>query len=79
MVLERNFLDVYPYEKWATNELPDFQQGEKFIPSKCELKEGSTSPPQLLTESDLVSLMDKNGIGEFYFFIYCLLSCYEIY
>lgn len=34
------------------------------MPTVCELKEGSTSKPNLLTEADLVGLMDKNGIGE---------------
>ncbi len=34
------------------------------MPSVCEIKEGSTSSPNLLTEADLVGLMDKNGIGE---------------
>lgn len=34
------------------------------MPSVCELKEGMTSRPNLLTEADLVGLMDKNGIGK---------------
>lgn len=34
------------------------------MPDVCELKEGQTSRPNLLTEADLVGLMDKNGIGE---------------
>lgn len=63
IILERNFLDVYPYDKWSGKELPDFQEGEEFMPSVCELREGVTSPPNLLTEADLVGLMDKNGIG----------------
>lgn len=63
IVLERNYLDVYPYDKWASSALPDFQEGEVFMPSVCELRDGETSAPNLLTEADLVSLMDKNGIG----------------
>jgi DNA topoisomerase-3 len=43
--------------------LPPFQVNERFIPSVCEMKEGKTSAPSLLTEADLVSLMDNNGIG----------------
>lgn len=38
-------------------------EGEEFIPSVCELKEGQTTRPNHLTEADLVGLMDKNGIG----------------
>lgn len=35
------------------------------MPTACEMKEGQTTRPLLLTEADLVSLMDKNGIGAF--------------
>jgi DNA topoisomerase-3 len=64
VVLRHNYLEVYPFDKWSGNSLPDFQAGERFMPSVCEIKEGSTSSPNLLTEADLVGLMDKNGIGE---------------
>ena len=63
VVLERNYLEVFPYDKWSDKELPEFEEGEEFMPSVCELKEGQTSRPNLLTEADLVTLMDKNGIG----------------
>lgn len=63
IVQQRNYLEVYIYDKWNGNLLPDFQVGEKFIPDVCEIKEGVTSSPNYLTEADLVSLMDKNGIG----------------
>ena len=65
IVLERNYLDVYPYDKWSDNELPNFIEGEEYIPSVVELRDGQTTKPNLLTEADLVSLMDKNGIGGF--------------
>ncbi|KAK8847387.1 hypothetical protein IAR55_005245 [Kwoniella newhampshirensis] len=63
VITRRNYLEVYPYDKWSSNALPDFQVGETFIPDVVDLKEGSTSRPNLLTEADLVGLMDKNGIG----------------
>eukprot|EP00002_Diphylleia_rotans_P017927 TRINITY_DN3478_c0_g1_i14.p1 TRINITY_DN3478_c0_g1~~TRINITY_DN3478_c0_g1_i14.p1 ORF type:complete len:725 (+),score=106.47 TRINITY_DN3478_c0_g1_i14:45-2219(+) len=63
VIKERNFLDVYPYEKWVGNNIPDFTIGEQFIPTTLVMTEGTTTAPQLLTESDLLSLMDKNGIG----------------
>jgi DNA topoisomerase-3 len=63
VILARNYLEVYPYDKWSDSVVPDFQQGERFIPTVCEMKEGQTSRPNLLTEADLVGLMDKNGIG----------------
>ena len=64
MVLQRNYLEVYPYDKWASSAVPDFQQDEQFMPSVLEVRDGKTSRPNLLTEADLVGLMDKNGIGK---------------
>lgn len=64
MVLQRNYLEVYPYDKWASSAVPDFQRDEQFMPSVLEVRDGQTSRPNLLTEADLVGLMDKNGIGE---------------
>ncbi|KIM21746.1 hypothetical protein M408DRAFT_12433 [Serendipita vermifera MAFF 305830] len=63
LVLERNYLEVFPYDNWTSHELPNFEEGEEFMPSVCELREGQTTRPNLLTEADLVGLMDKNGIG----------------
>lgn len=64
IVLERNFLDVYPYEKWTgTAELPKFTLGERFEPTEAMITDGKTTPPGYLTEADLIALMDANGIG----------------
>ncbi|KAG9102785.1 DNA topoisomerase [Ceratobasidium sp. 370] len=63
VVLERNYLEVYKYDKWTGKYLPDFEEGQEFMPSVCELRDGETTSPALLTEADLVTLMDKNGIG----------------
>ncbi|KAJ7130832.1 prokaryotic type I DNA topoisomerase [Mycena crocata] len=63
VVHQKNYLVVYPYDKWTGNQVPVFAEGEVFQPSVCELREGSTTSPKYLTEADLVTLMDKNGIG----------------
>jgi len=64
VVLERNYLDVYPYDKWeGTAELPKFTRGEQFEPTEAMITEGKTSAPSYLTEADLLALMDANGIG----------------
>ncbi|KAF9585923.1 DNA topoisomerase [Lunasporangiospora selenospora] len=63
IIKERNYLDVYPYDKWTGNVLPHFEEGEAFIPTEFTMKTGATTPPKLLTESQLIALMDKNGIG----------------
>ncbi|XP_013926805.1 PREDICTED: DNA topoisomerase 3-alpha [Thamnophis sirtalis] len=63
MILARNYLEVYPYERWSDKVIPLYQEGSCFQPTTMEMVEGETSPPQLLTEADLISLMEKHGIG----------------
>ncbi|XP_027777253.1 DNA topoisomerase 3-alpha [Marmota flaviventris] len=63
MILARNYLDVYPYDHWSDKLLPVYEQGSRFQPSTVEMVDGETSPPQLLTEADLIALMEKHGIG----------------
>ncbi|KAG0196535.1 DNA topoisomerase [Mortierella sp. GBA30] len=63
IIKERNYLDVYPYDKWTGTVLPNFAENEQFIPTEFSMKSGATTPPALLTESQLIALMDKNGIG----------------
>ncbi|CAM9520656.1 unnamed protein product, partial [Discosporangium mesarthrocarpum] len=64
MVTERNWLDVYePYERWTGRNIPSFFQGQEFVPSVLEMHEGRTEPPQLLSEADLINLMDEKGVG----------------
>lgn len=65
MITETNFLDIYPYVKWtSTKELPPGLTVGKELPvAESLLAEGHTTPPKLLTEPELLSLMDMNGIG----------------
>ncbi|KAI1170728.1 DNA topoisomerase [Nemania sp. FL0916] len=64
VVLERNFLEIYVYEKWTGSvQLPKFTVGEIFEPTEALMTEGKTTPPNYLTEADLIALMDANGIG----------------
>ena len=63
-VTERNFLDVYPYQNWKdTLMLPDFQKGQTANIYSAKIKEGKTAPPEYMTERELITLMDINGIG----------------
>ena len=64
LVLERNYLDVYPFDKWeSSQELPQFSVGEEFEPTEAKMTDGKTSKPGYLTEPELIALMDANGIG----------------
>uniref|UniRef100_A0A480SG85 DNA topoisomerase n=1 Tax=Sus scrofa TaxID=9823 RepID=A0A480SG85_PIG len=63
VILARNYLDVYPYDHWSDKVLPGYERGSRFQPSTVEMVDGETSPPQLLTEADLIALMEKHGIG----------------
>ena len=63
-VTQRNFLDVYPYSDWKSSaQLPEFQRNETVKVHSAKLKEGKTSPPNYMTETELIALMDANGIG----------------
>lgn len=63
-VLERNYLDVYVYDKWeSSQQLPNFELGELFEPTEANIFEGKTTAPNYLTEPELIGLMDANGIG----------------
>ncbi len=64
IVLDRNYLDVYPYEKWTSSQpLPKFDLHETFEPTEANITEGRTTAPGYLTEPELIGLMDANGIG----------------
>ena len=66
MILEKNWLEIYaPWERWSTGqgELPPLEVGSRITPASFLMKEGRTTPPQPLTEAELIALMDRNGIG----------------
>ncbi|KAK1915975.1 hypothetical protein P3342_003790 [Pyrenophora teres f. teres] len=63
-VMARNYLDVYPYDKWESSQvLPKYTVGETFEPTEASMQDGQTCAPNYLTEPELISLMDANGIG----------------
>ncbi|XP_017033829.1 DNA topoisomerase 3-alpha [Drosophila kikkawai] len=63
VIHERNYLDVYVYEKWNAKQIHHYEQGQRFEPTEVSLHEGATTAPPLLTEADLIALMEKHGIG----------------
>lgn len=62
-ILERGWLDIFPYERWNNTTIPNYQTGEVFEPTAVQLNRGCTTAPPHLTETNLISLMDSNGIG----------------
>ncbi|KAL7547835.1 hypothetical protein ACHAWF_011106 [Thalassiosira exigua] len=66
MIIERNWLEIYqPWERRSTGqgELPKVAVGSRITPTSLVMKDGQTNPPQLISEVELIALMDRNGIG----------------
>lgn len=61
-IVEKNYLEVYYYEKWEDKEVSDFRTDEVVSGELC-MEDGTTCAPKYLSEAELISLMDKNGIG----------------
>jgi DNA topoisomerase-3 len=60
---EKNYLEIYIYDKWTDKEIPRFDQNERFNPDSIMMTDGMTTAPELLTEAQLIALMEKHGIG----------------
>ena len=66
MVTERNWLEIYsPFEGWSTHqgELPLLAIGSRVVPCSLLMQEWQTTPPPHISEAELISLMDRHGIG----------------
>ena len=61
-IVQTNYLDVYPYERWNAKQIHDYEAVLEFEPSAINMVAGETSPPKPLTEADLIVLMDKFGM-----------------
>ncbi|XP_028759686.1 DNA topoisomerase 3-beta [Neltuma alba] len=62
-VTAKGFTTIMPWLAVNDKNIPSFARGQKIDVSKMELCEGTTTPPDYLSESELISLMEKNGIG----------------
>ncbi|KAM7277602.1 hypothetical protein ACFE04_004736 [Oxalis oulophora] len=62
-VTVKGFTSIMPWLAVNEKTLPQFVKGERIEVSNVDLHEGSTSAPDYLSESELISLMEKYGIG----------------
>ena len=63
IIEDKGYLEIYTFDYWSNSYVPNFIEGEKVIPHSLNMEKGITSPPNFLTEAELIGLMDKNGIG----------------
>lgn len=57
------WMAVYPFETKNDKFLPDIREKEEVKVKKLENIASKTTPPKHLTEAELLTLMDKHGIG----------------
>ncbi|KAI1724598.1 DNA topoisomerase domain-containing protein [Ditylenchus destructor] len=57
------YLKVYKYDKWTDKTLPDYRMNQIISKFTVSIANGWTEAPKLLSEADLIALMDKHGIG----------------
>lgn len=63
-LLDPGYTTIMPWQALGKNEIvPDFNVNETLPISDAKIGEYQTSPPDYLTESELITLMEKHGIG----------------
>ncbi|XP_074868851.1 DNA topoisomerase 3-beta-1 isoform X3 [Carettochelys insculpta] len=64
MVISPGFTEIMPWQSIPLEEsLPSCEKGDVFPVSEVKLLEKQTNPPDYLTEAELITLMEKHGIG----------------
>lgn len=64
VVTNPGFTGVMHWKAASDQQLPgDLEKDSEYPVTSFGIKEGQTSPPDYLSESDLIGLMEKNGIG----------------
>ncbi|XP_021112784.1 DNA topoisomerase 3-beta-1 isoform X3 [Heterocephalus glaber] len=63
-VISPGFTEIMPWQSVPLEEsLPTCQRGDTFTVGEVKMLEKQTSPPDYLTEAELITLMEKHGIG----------------
>uniref|UniRef100_A0A2K5JZ85 DNA topoisomerase n=1 Tax=Colobus angolensis palliatus TaxID=336983 RepID=A0A2K5JZ85_COLAP len=64
-VLSPGFTEIMPWQSVPLEEsLPTCQRGDTFPVGEVKMLEKQTSPPDYLTEAELITLMEKHGIAD---------------
>ncbi|KAG4065539.1 hypothetical protein HA402_013309 [Bradysia odoriphaga] len=64
VLIDPGYTKVMTWQAFGADELtPPFKQGESVHINDVKLVERQTGPPDYLTESELITLMEKHGIG----------------
>lgn len=63
-LIDEGFTAVMTWQGIGEDEqLPELKKGDKLSVKDLRLTERQTSPPDYLTEAELITLMEKHGIG----------------
>lgn len=63
-ILYTGYTAVMPWQGIPLEEaMPACDRGDTFTVDEIKLVEKQTSPPDYLTEAELITLMEKHGIG----------------
>lgn len=63
-VARAGYTAVMPWQGIPLEEaMPACERGDSFTVDEIKLVEKQTSPPDYLTEAELITLMEKHGIG----------------
>ena len=62
-IIDDGYLTIYPFEKPSEKVLPRVRVGDELSIVKAWIEERETEPPPYLSESELLRLMRKYGIG----------------
>ncbi|KAF4532850.1 hypothetical protein B566_EDAN001453 [Ephemera danica] len=63
-LLDPGFTSIMHWQAFSKNEVvPKFSEGDVVQIQEAKLQECQTCPPDYLTESELITLMEKHGIG----------------
>ena len=63
VLVRPGFLEIMHWHLGEDAAIPDFQVGEEVEVTSSRILEGRTEAPGYLSEADLISKMEKNGIG----------------